>query len=130
MDLARRRSGSLRTRGSLLWAAMVADYGTRTRCRSEIYARATELAAAAAIALPPYGDLAQSDAVHDERAEHLAHWLGIPAHDHSGGPDVADRIKVLPGEREPGGAGELPEESPLRPPVALAEWIQALTSPR
>jgi hypothetical protein len=31
---------------------------------------------------------------------------------------------VLPGEREPGTAGELREEGPLRPPVALAEWVQ------
>jgi hypothetical protein len=33
---------------------------------------------------------------------------------------------VLPGEREPGVAGELPEEGPLRPPVALAERMQGV----
>ena len=33
---------------------------------------------------------------------------------------------MLPGEREPGVAGELPEEGTLRPPVALAERMQGV----
>ena len=33
---------------------------------------------------------------------------------------------VLSGEREPGVAGELPEEDTLRPPVALAERMQGV----
>ena len=33
---------------------------------------------------------------------------------------------MLPGEREPGVAGKLPEEGPLRSPVALAEWMQGV----
>ena len=48
----------------------------------------------------------------------------MAAHDRGGGLDVAGGIKMLPGEREPGAAGELREEGPLRPPVALAEWVQ------
>jgi hypothetical protein len=62
-------------------------------------------------------------------APSIAHRLGVAAHDRGRGFDVADGIKVLPGEREPGVAGELSEEGPLRPPVALAERMQALTSP-
>jgi hypothetical protein len=50
----------------------------------------------------------------------------VAAHDRGGGLDVAGGIKVLPGEREPGAAGELREEGPLRPPVALAEWVQGV----
>jgi hypothetical protein len=46
--------------------------------------------------------------------------------DRGGGLDVAGGIKVLPGEREPGAAGELREEGPLRPPVALAERVQGV----
>jgi hypothetical protein len=42
------------------------------------------------------------------------------------GLDVAGGIKVLPGKREPGVAGELPEEGTLRPPVALAERMQGV----
>jgi hypothetical protein len=53
----------------------------------------------------------------DERAEHLMHRAGITTHDRGGGLDVADEIKVLPGEREPGVAGELSEKGTLRPPV-------------
>jgi hypothetical protein len=34
--------------------------------------------------------------------EHLPHRFWVAAHDRSGGLDVADGIKVLPGEREPG----------------------------
>jgi len=33
---------------------------------------------------------------------------------------------MLPGERESGVAGKLPEEGPLRPPVALAERMQGV----
>ena len=69
-------------------------------------------------------DLASSDAVPDEGVEHLTHRFEVTAHDRGRSLDVADGIKVLPGEREPGVAGELPEEGPLRPPVALAEWVQ------
>ena len=59
-------------------------------------------------------------------SEHLAHRFWIAAHDRGGGLDVAGGIKVLPGEREPGVTGELPEEGPLRPPVALAERMQGV----
>jgi hypothetical protein len=34
--------------------------------------------------------------------------------------------RALPGEREPGGVGKLPEEGPLRPPVTLAERMQGV----
>ena len=71
-----------------------------------------------------------SGAVPDERFEHLPHRFGIAAHDRDGGLDVAGRIKVLPGEREPSVAGELSEEGPLRPPVALAERMQSVDPPR
>ena len=67
-----------------------------------------------------------SDAVPDERVEHLPHRFWVGPHDRGGGLDVADGIKVLPGEREPGVAGELPEEGPLRPPVALTERMQCV----
>jgi hypothetical protein len=50
----------------------------------------------------------------------------VAAHDRGGGLDVAGGIKVLPGEREPGAAGELREEGPLRPPAALAERVQGI----
>jgi hypothetical protein len=56
-----------------------------------------------------------SGAVPDERFEHLPHRFGIAAHDHDGGLDVAGRIKVLPGEREPSVAGELSEEGQRAP---------------
>jgi hypothetical protein len=56
-----------------------------------------------------------------ERVEHLPHRFWVAAHDRGGGLDVAGGIKVLPGEREPGAAGERREEGPLRPPVALSE---------
>jgi hypothetical protein len=71
-------------------------------------------------------DLAWPGAVPDEGVEHLAHRFGVAAHDRGGNLDVAAGIKVLPGEREPGVSGKLPEESPLRPPVALAEWMQCV----
>jgi hypothetical protein len=67
-----------------------------------------------------------SGAVPDERVEHLPHRFWVAAHDHGGGLDVAGGIKVLPGEREPGAAGELREEGPLRPPVALSERVQGV----
>jgi hypothetical protein len=71
-------------------------------------------------------DLACSGTVDDECAEHLAHRFGIAAHDRGGGFDVADRIKMLPGERESGVAGKLPEEGPLRAPVTRAERMQGV----
>jgi hypothetical protein len=71
-------------------------------------------------------DRVWSGAVDDECTEHLAHRFGIAAHDRGGGLDVADRIEMLPGEREPGVAGKLPEEGPLRSPVALAERMQGV----
>ncbi len=67
-----------------------------------------------------------SGAVPDERVEHLPHRFWVAAHDRGGGLDVAGGIKVLPAEREPGAAGELREEGPLRPPVALAERVQGV----
>jgi hypothetical protein len=67
-----------------------------------------------------------SDAVPDERVERLPHRFWVAAHDRGGGLDVADGIKVLPGRAETGVAGELPEESPLRPPVALTERMQCV----
>jgi hypothetical protein len=67
-----------------------------------------------------------SGAVPDERVEHLPHRFWVAAHARGGGLDVAGGIKVLPGEREPGAAGELREEGPLRPPVALAERVQGV----
>ena len=70
--------------------------------------------------------MAWSDAVPDERVEHLPHRFWVAAHVRGGGLDVADGIKVLPGEREPGVAGELPEEGTLRPPVALTERMQCV----
>jgi hypothetical protein len=54
------------------------------------------------------------------------HRFGVAAHDRGGGLDVAGGSKVLPGKREPGVAGELPEEGTLRPPVALAERVQGV----
>ena len=71
-------------------------------------------------------DLVWSDPVPDERVEHLPHRFWVAAHDRGGGLDVADGIKVLPGEREPGVAGKLPEEGPLRPHVALTERMQCV----
>ena len=65
-----------------------------------------------------------SGVIPDERVEHLAHRFWVGAHDRGRSIDVADGIKAPPGEREPGVAGELPEEGPLRPPVALAERMQ------
>ena len=54
------------------------------------------------------------------------HRFRVAAHDRGRGIDVADRIKVLPGEYESGVAGELPEEGPLRPPVAFAERMKGV----
>src|SRR5208282_2381371 len=71
-------------------------------------------------------DLVWSGAVPDERVEHLPDRFWVAAHDRGRGLDVAGGIKVLPGEREPGAAGELREEGPLRPPVALAERVQGV----
>ena len=67
-----------------------------------------------------------SGAVRDECVKHLPHRFWVAVHDRGGSLDVADGIKVLPGEREPGVAGELPEEGSLRPPVALAERMQCV----
>ena len=71
----------------------------------------------AAKVAPSIADLACSGTADDERAEHLTHRFGIAAHDRGGDLDVADRIKMLPGERESGVAGKLPEEGPLCPPA-------------
>jgi hypothetical protein len=71
-----------------------------------------------------------SGAVPDERVEHLPHRFWVAAHDRCGGLNIAGSIKVLPGEREPGAAGELREEGPLRPPVALAERVRWLDGSR
>jgi hypothetical protein len=56
----------------------------------------------------------------------LRHRLCVAAHDRGGSLDVAAGIKVLPGERIPGVVGELLEEGPLSPPVALAERMQGV----
>lgn len=71
-------------------------------------------------------DLVWSGAAPDKRVEHLPHRFWVAAHNRGGGLDVAGGIKVLPGEREPGATGELREEGPLRPSVALAERVQGV----
>ena len=59
--------------------------------------------------------------VRHERVEHLPHGLHVAAYDRCGWLDVAGSVKVLPGERVPSLAGELLEEGPLGPPVALTK---------
>ena len=70
-------------------------------------------AAAAKVAAPSADRICASGVIPDERVEHLTHRFWVAAHDRGRGLDVANGIKVLPGEREPGIAGELPEEGPL-----------------
>src|ERR1019366_2258446 len=61
------------------------------------------------------------DSVRDERVEHLPHGLRVAAHDRGGGLDVPGGVEMLPGECVARVAGELLEQGPLGPPVALAE---------
>src|SRR5579872_214205 len=112
------------------WRAVVSLGGTGHSFPGRLLAtrrdppgRATHPGAAERVG--PFGS-ARLGVVPNEPVEHLAHRFWIAAHDRGRGLDVADKIKVLPGEGESGVAGELSEEGTLRPPVTLAERMQGV----
>jgi hypothetical protein len=59
--------------------------------------------------------------VSHERVEHPPHRFRVAVHDRRRCLDVPVGVEVLPVKREPRVAGELLEEGPLGPPVALTE---------